>query len=99
MVLINKFKVSLSSNFKEELKNIIYYIKVNLKKPLIAEKFYNNVINKISSLNFMPERYPKIQNFRAENRNIRRMPIKEYLIIYQVNKDTRTSFYFTYFSL
>lgn len=99
MVLINKFKVSLSSNFKEEFKSIIYYIKTNLKEPIIAKKFYSEVTNKISSLNFIPERYPKIQKFRVENMNIRRMPIKEYLIIYKVNKDTRTSFYFTYFSL
>lgn len=99
MVLINKFTVRPSASFKQELKDIIHYIRVRLKEPLIAKKFYDNVINKISSLSFMPERYMKIYTTKDKSRNIRKLPVKDYLIIYEVNKNTRTSFYFTYFSL
>ena len=99
MGLINKYTIRPTATFKEELKNIIYYIKINLKEPLIAQKFYDKVIEKISSLSFMPERYMKIQNSNNNNKNIRKLSIKDYLIIYEVNKNARTSFHFTYFSL
>ena len=97
MVLINKYKIRPTATFKAELKNIIHYIRINLKEPLIAQKFYDKVIEKISALNYMPERYMKVDI--SKNKNIRKIPIKDYLIIYEINKNTRTSFYFTYFSL
>lgn len=99
MDLINKFTVRPTATFKEELKSIIYYIKVRLKEPLIAKEFYNNVIDKISTLSYMPERYMKVQIPKNKSNNIRKLPIKDYLIIYEINKNTRTSFYLTYFSL
>ena len=97
MVLINKYMVRPTASFKAEFKNIINYIKINLKEPLIAQRFYKKVIEKISSLSFMPERYMKVDI--SNNKNIRKLCIKDYLIIYEVNKNTRTSFCFTYFSL
>ena len=86
-----------TASFKAEFKNIMNYIKINLKEPLIAQRFYKKVIEKISSLSFMPERYMKVDI--SNNKNIRKLCIKDYLIIYEVNKNTRTSFCFTYFSL
>lgn len=99
MDLINKYTVHPTATFKEEIKNIIYYIKTEFKEPRIAKKFYNNVIDKISTLTYMPERYMKVKIYNNKKNNIRKLPIKDYLIIYEVNKNTRTSFYFTYFSL
>lgn len=99
MDLINKFTVHPTDTFKEELKSIIYYIKTEFKEPMIAKKFYNNVIDKLSTLTYMPERYIKVKIYNNKNNNIRKLPIKDYLIIYEINKNTRTSFYFTYFSL
>lgn len=95
----NKFTIFQTADFEEELENIIYYFRKKLKEPIIAEKFYNDVINKILSLCFMPERYMKIDISKDKHRNIRKLPIKDYLIIYEVNKNNRTSFYLTYFSL
>ena len=47
----------------------------------------------------MPERYIEIDIYKGKPRNIRKLPIKDYLIIYEVNKNKRTNFHFTYFSL
>lgn len=99
MGLINKYTIRPTSTFKEELKNIMNYIKVTMKEPLIAQKFYNKVLEKISSLSFMPERYTKIEISNNKNHNLRKLLIKDYLIIYEVNKNKRTNFHFTYFSL
>lgn len=99
MALINRYIVRPTATFKEELRDIIKYIKLNLREPLIAQKFYDEVIEKISSLKFMPERYTKIDVSNNRSKNLRKLPVKDYLIIYEVDKNTRTSFYFTYFSL
>ena len=96
---ISKYIIFQTADFEEELENIIYYFIKKLKEPSIAYKFYNDVINKILSLEYMPERFMKIQFANNYSKNIRKIPIKDYLIIYEVNKNTRTSFYFTYFSL
>lgn len=99
MDLIDKYTVRPTATFKEEVKSIIYYIKVKFKQPLVAKEFYNNIVKKISSLDYMPERYMKVNFSNNRNINIHKLPIKDYLIIYEVNKNTRTSFCFTYFSL
>lgn len=88
MGLINKFTICPSANFKEELKSIIYHIRVRLKEPLVAEKLYNNIVKKISSLSFMPERYTRIYSSKDKTRNIRKLPVNNYLIIYEINKNT-----------
>lgn len=95
----NKYNIYLTSTFKKELNNIIYYLKNILNEELIANKFYKNVIKRISSLNSMPERYSKINGTYFKIRNLRKTLIDNYIIIYEVNQNVRTSFHSTYISL
>lgn len=57
IILNNTYIIQPTATFKEELEQIIYYIKYNLKEPSIAINFYKKVIREVSSLKFMPERY------------------------------------------
>lgn len=98
MIYINKYAIHPSNTFKRELKEILYYFKQKLKDPMIAKNFYKNVIKEINSLEFMPERHIKITNYKDKNRNLHRLLIYNYVIIYEVENDTRSSFYFTYIS-
>lgn len=91
-----KYIVLPTSTFKEELKNITSYFKYNLKEPLLAKRFYKNVSNKIKSLEFMPEKHTIISNFKNNSKLLRKLLIDNYVIIYEVINDTRTSFHFTY---
>lgn len=98
MTLNKKYKVFLTSTFKEEFKEIIYYIKHRLKEPIIAKKFYKKIIYEIKSLEFMPERSNIIKETYHETIALRKIFIDNYVIIYEVKNDIRTSIYFTYFS-
>lgn len=98
MILNNKFTVHPTATFKKEFSNIIHYIKYNLKEPLTADKFYQTILNKISTLDFMPERYSKILGYDNKNKNLRNLIINNYIIIYEVVHNTRSSLYFTYIS-
>lgn len=97
MTYIKQYTVLPTATFKEELEEIIYYLKYKLKEQTIAKKFYKKVIEKINSLKFMPERYNKMEQVYEETRDLRKMPVCNYIIIYEVDI-TRKSFYFTYFS-
>lgn len=91
-----KYKIITSSSFEKELQNIFYYINFFLREPITAKNLYNKVINSILSLSYFPERFSKLHNYK--NFNFRRLLIDNYIIIYEVMSDARTSFYITYFS-
>ena len=96
MIYIDKFEILPTDAFISEFEEFIYYIKRKLKQPVAAKKFYNLVTKEINSLQFMPERYKRIKT-NYKSRNIRRMLLNKYIIVYEVNKDIRASFYSTYF--
>ena len=43
--MAEKYKVLLSTKAKEDLKNIVFYIKNNLKEPSIASKYAKIIKN------------------------------------------------------
>lgn len=97
MTLNEIFKIHPTATFKNELEDIIYYIKNKLKEPHLGDNFYKTVISEISSLDYMPERYMKILN-KNRKRNLRRLPIDKYVVIYEVDNNTRSSLYLTHLS-
>ena len=93
-----EYKIFITASFKNEMRDIIYYLKYKLKEPSIADKFYNKVIEEISLLNYMPALHQKIQ-IKCGKRKLRKLLIGNYIVVYEVNINTRTSFYLTYISL
>ena len=93
-----KYTVHLTPSFESELEKIYRYLRFNLNNPSVAQKFYNIIIKKAYSLQQYPERHSKILGFKLENKNLRKLPIKNYIIIYEVDNNTRSSFHPTYIS-
>lgn len=98
MTLNNKYTIFPTSAFKEELEEVMYYIRHKLKEPLTAKRFYKKVVNEIKSLKFMPERYKAIEKIYNRSKVLRKTSVNNYVIIYEVNNNTRTSIHFIYFS-
>lgn len=99
MEYIKKYNINWSPNFQKELGNIYSYINNVLNEHTTAVKLYDTIITEIYSLYYFPEKFPKIYNFKFKNRNLRKFIIKKFIIIYEVDKQKRWSFYFTYLSL
>lgn len=97
MELIKKYKIITYPSFEEDLEKIYNYLSNILKEPNIANNLYGKVIHQISSLKYFPERNMKI--FKFNKKNVRRMIIYNYVLIYEVKRNTRSGFYITYFSL
>lgn len=88
-----KYKIITYNSFENELDEIIYYIAHFLNEPKIAQKMHYNIIKKILSLEQFPEGYPKLH---YNNPNVRKLYVKNYIIIYEIHKNERRGSYFTY---
>lgn len=91
---MKKYKIIWSPPFKKDLDNILHYLTFNLKEPRISKKFFNKVLHNLYSLQYFPKGYP---SFLFKTKVYYKLFVSKYIIIYQVNTDTRTNFYSTYF--
>ena len=98
MIYINKYIIKPSPSFENELQETYLYIKFKLKEPITAKRIYKTVKKEIYSLQYFPERHIKITNYKDKVRNLHRLLIYNYIIIYEVDNNKRRSIYFTYFS-
>lgn len=88
----SKYTIYPTRTFKMELKNILYYIKYKLKEPILAKKIYLTILNIISSLTFMPERFMKLSTKLNKSNNLRRLIVNNYIIIFEVKTNTHQVF-------
>ena len=86
---IRKYSINITPTFANELEGIYKYMVDNLKVPNIAEKFNKKVKNPIFSLMYFPERFSKI--LISNKDNLRKIIVDNYIIIYEVNSNKRTS--------
>lgn len=98
MTYLNKYIIRPSPAFEKELEKIYNYITFELKEPLTAKKFFNQLSKEIYSLQYFPERYKRIPIYKKPKRNIRKLPFNNYVIIYEVDINARASIYFAYIS-
>lgn len=88
MILNDSYIVKTTRNFNRELAKIIKYFKYNLKEPSLSNRFYNTIVQEISFLSFMPERFVQIKFPNKESKNIRKLLVENYILIYEIHKDT-----------
>lgn len=62
------------------------YIKNTLKNPNSAKQISGEIIDKIYSLDFSPERYVEVE---LHGIRIRKMPVRNYNVFYSVDKDNQ----------
>lgn len=92
---IKKYKIIWSPTFIKELDNICDYMTTYLKETAIAKRFYHKVVEKLDSLKYFPERHIKM---KIKDIEFRKILLKNYIIIYQINFKTRRSCDSTYIS-
>ena len=89
---MKEYKIIWSPKAYKDLDDIYLYILHHLEEKNIAKK----LVKEILKLNCSPERYEKIKE--KHEQNIRKMLVKNYLVIYEVDNDIRASFYFKHIS-
>ena len=79
-----KYNINYTLPFIEDLHRIYYYLSLYSSKT--ANNFFEKVMYFTSRLDLFPERYSKITNIQ------RKMPLGNYIIIYEVDNTTNQVF-------
>ena len=86
--MIYKYEINQTPTFEAELQRIYIYIRFYLLEPTTAENTLKTIINKIQSLQYLPESF---SCFNAK-KNLRMLHVKKYVIIYEVDNKSHKVF-------
>ena len=81
------YEVTSTGQARLDLRDIYEYIADTLMEPVIAEKQYTRIEMAVYSLNQMPERFRRYDKEPWRSRNLRVMPIDNYIVYYIVDNE------------
>lgn len=82
---MKEYRIILEPQFKEELNSILYLFP---HSNITRKKLHTEIRNTVLSLEFLPERYGKINKYeKLRIENIRKLPINKYVVIYEVDNE------------
>lgn len=81
---MNKYKIEFSKDAKNDLTNIVNYIKNNLQEPNTAKKLSIKIREKIYNLSDSPKLFPIIDNNFIRKLELRKLIVDNYIIFYKV---------------
>lgn len=77
-----KYEVIWLNSFKQELSHIYHYLSVKFNNNSIVKRFHKKVLNQLSYLSYYPNIYQKINH----PKNVRRITVDKYVILYTVDE-------------
>ena len=83
---MSKYKVLLTPEFQQEIRDIHSYIANTLLVPETAAKQVVRIMDIVKSLDEMPERYSLYEKEPWRSRGLRKVVIDNYVVFYYVNK-------------
>ena len=84
-----KYEIKLSVKAKNDLKNIVLYIKNNIKEPTIARKYAQLIKKEINNLEYYPQKHEIIDIEIIKYLKIRKLNIKNYIVFYRINSSDK----------
>jgi toxin ParE1/3/4 len=83
------YNVYLTEQARVDMRMLYEYIADTLMEPLIAEKQYTRIEKAVYSLDEMPERFRRYEKEPWKSRNLRVMPIDNFIAYYTVDNESR----------
>lgn len=84
---MNKWKVILTPECKQEIRDIYSYIANTLLVPETAAKQVGRIMNAVGSLDDMPLRYPLYEREPWRGRGLRKLAVDNFLVFYLPNQN------------
>ena len=84
------YEIEITLKAKQDLEEIYHYIAIDLKEIRIAENQLNRLERAIYSLDKMPERFRVYERELWRSRNLRIMPVNNYLVFYVSEHKAKT---------
>lgn len=82
-----RYEVNLTSQAIGQIEEIAQYISKTLFAPETAQKWADTLQTEIAKLDFMPSRYPLTEEEPWHTKEIRKMPVKNFLVYYLIDED------------
>jgi len=79
------YDVTLTEQARHDMRTIYEYIADTLMEQTVAEKQLTHIENAVYSLEEMPERFRRYEKEPWRSRNLRVMPVNNYVVLYTVN--------------
>ena len=87
---MTSYKIVVQRSAQNDLHGAWEYIAIELREPAIAARVLNKLEQAIMSLSEMPHRYAALADKLLKSKEIRRLPVENYLVFYIVQEDTKT---------
>lgn len=87
---MESYEVYFTIKAKEDLKDLVRYIKSELLEPAIALKYAQMIKHEIEKLEYLPKRFSTIGIEFEECKNIRKLVVKNYIVFYQIYENEKT---------
>lgn len=84
---MKKYNVVISKDALEDIEGIFKYISEILYEPYVARKIQKNLLIRIKTLEFMPNRNTVIDIEPYKQRGVRIFLVENYKVFYFVNED------------
>ncbi|MCD8201402.1 MAG: type II toxin-antitoxin system RelE/ParE family toxin [Clostridia bacterium] len=82
----NKYELKFLPKAIIDLDNILGYISDELKKPTAATNIINNIFESLDLVCKSPKMYPVYESSYVEETGLRKMTIKNYIVIYRIDE-------------
>lgn len=86
---MNKWRVVLTPEFKQEFRNIYAYIAEVLLVPDTAKKQALRILEQVEGLNEMPDRFALVEKEPWHSRGLRKLIVDNYIVFYYPNEQTK----------
>ncbi len=83
---MNAWNVTVAPEFGDDLRGIHSYIANVLLEPMTAKSVADRILKAVQELNHFPLRHPLYEKEPWHSRNLRKMPIGNYLVFYLANE-------------
>ncbi len=84
------YKLVISKLAHQDLESIVSYIAIQLVNPKAAGDFLDEVDKCYSYLKSKPWMYAKCQDKRLEKEGYRKVIIKNYVLVYKIDEESKT---------
>ena len=84
---MKKYIVELSENAKQDLRNIISYLRYDLAGDIIADKYKVLFKQKLKDLENVAESTPILDEDLTGHKNIRKLNVRNYILFYVIDEE------------
>lgn len=82
---MGKYKIRIYPHAKTDLKEVVSYL--NTLSPQAAIRYYDLIVEKISSLSEMPERCPFVRDVALKAKGYRYLIVESYIVFFVIKSE------------